>query len=287
MSQIELGEEASPAPIAETDLAEEQAEGANPAIGGATIRQRLHSTYQSIAPSRSTVIDPSRRTCGDTANRAHVRRVGGRYLAQLAFTTIPLILVDLVLLATAIVVARGLLRYINIGTGIDVSAFLTPIAVGFVLIAVELGLYPGIRLGPVEEFRRLAVSATLIFGLWTAGVVLLTGGLQSQVADEAASSEETEPLGIKSPPPTQEIIREGPLVQEQLAADTATQIRPNKPVFLSLAYVLSLTNLWVFVAPRGDYWRSVRGGGFPRWCAVTTPWPPRSTGGSAPTSAWA
>ena len=43
-------------------------------------------------------------------------------------------------MATAIVVARGLLRYINIGTGIDVSAFLTPIAVGFVLIAVELGL---------------------------------------------------------------------------------------------------------------------------------------------------
>jgi Undecaprenyl-phosphate galactose phosphotransferase WbaP len=115
------------------------------------------------------------------ASQAHARRIGARYLLQLGLTTIPLILADLVLLTAAIVVARAFVRYIGIGTGVDVSASLLPIVVGFVLIAVELGLYPGIRLGPVEEFRRLAVSATLIFGMWTAGVILLTGGLQQQL----------------------------------------------------------------------------------------------------------
>ena len=88
------------------------------------------------------------------------RRVGARYLVQLALTTMPLILVDLALLTIAISSPAGSCVYIGIGTGIDISASFLPIAMGFVLMAVELGLYPGIRLGPVEEFRRLAVSDT-------------------------------------------------------------------------------------------------------------------------------
>ena len=197
MSQIELGEDASPAPT-ETELAENQAGVAVSDSGVIKSRQLLGPTFQSVASARSTFVEPLRGAGNGTASRAHARRVGARYLVQLGLTTIPLILVDLALLTIAILVARGFVRYIGIGTGIDVSASFLPIAVGFVLIAVELGLYPGIRLGPVEEFRRLAVSATLIFGMWTAGVILLTGGLQ------------------------------------------------NQPLFLSLAYVLSLVNLWVF-----------------------------------------
>jgi Undecaprenyl-phosphate galactose phosphotransferase WbaP len=197
MSQIELGEDASPAPT-ETELTENQTGVAVSDSGVIKSRQLLGPTFQSVASSRSTFVEPLRSNGNGTASRAHARRVGARYLVQLGLTTIPLILVDLALLTIAILVARGFVRYIGIGTGIDVSAFFLPIAVGFVLIAVELGLYPGIRLGPVEEFRRLAVSATLIFGMWTAGVILLTGGLQ------------------------------------------------NQPLFLSLAYVLSLVNLWVF-----------------------------------------
>jgi Undecaprenyl-phosphate galactose phosphotransferase WbaP len=196
MSQIELGEDASPVPI-ETELSETQAGVAVSDSGVINSRQLLGPTFQPVASARSTFVEPLRAGNG-TASRAHARRVGARYLVQLGFTTIPLILVDLALLTIAILVARGFVRYVGIGTGIDVSASFLPIAVGFVLIAVELGLYPGIRLGPVEEFRRLAVSATLIFGMWTAGVILLTGGLQDQI------------------------------------------------LFLSLAYVLSLVNLWVF-----------------------------------------
>ena len=179
MSQIELGEDASPAPT-ETELAETQTGVAVSDSGVIKSRQLLGPTFQSVASARSTFVEPLRAAGNGTASRAHARRVGARYLVQLGLTTIPLILVDLALLTIAILVARGFVRYIGIGTGIDVSASFLPIAVGFVLIAVELGLYPGIRLGPVEEFRRLAVSATLIFGMWTAGVILLTGGLQNQ-----------------------------------------------------------------------------------------------------------
>jgi Undecaprenyl-phosphate galactose phosphotransferase WbaP len=198
MSQIELGEDASPAPSIEADPTETQTGVAVSDSGVHKTPQLLGPAFQSVAPAHSAFIEPLGNTNGTTASRAHARRVGARYLVQLCLTTIPLILVDLALLTIAILVARAFVRYIGIGTGIDVSASFLPIAVGFVLIAVELGLYPGIRLGPVEEFRRLAVSATLIFGMWTAGVILLTGGLQNQI------------------------------------------------LFLSLAYVLSLVNLWVF-----------------------------------------
>jgi Undecaprenyl-phosphate galactose phosphotransferase WbaP len=197
MSQIELGVDASPAPT-ETELTESQTGVAVSDSGVMKSRQLLGPAFPSVASTRSAFVEPLRSNGNNTASRAHARRVGARYLVQLGLTTIPLILVDLALLTIAILVARGFVRYIEVGTGIDVSASFLPIAVGFVLIAVELGLYPGIRLGPVEEFRRLAVSATLIFGMWTAGVVLLTGGLQNQL------------------------------------------------LFLSLAYVLSLVNLWVF-----------------------------------------
>jgi Undecaprenyl-phosphate galactose phosphotransferase WbaP len=181
MSQIELGEDASPTPSTETGLAENQTGVAVDDSGVIKSRQLLGPTFQSVAPARSAFIEPLRTNGSSMASQAHARRIGARYLLQLSLTTIPLILADLVLLTAAIVVARAFVRYIGIGTGVDVSASLLPIVVGFVLIAVELGLYPGIRLGPVEEFRRLAVSATLIFGMWTAGVILLTGGLQQQL----------------------------------------------------------------------------------------------------------
>ena len=195
MSQIEIGQEASPATTTDTESTSDGTHGS----GTFPSRQLLRSSFQSTSQPRSTLIAPARKgVSGSEETRAHTRRVGARYLAQLALTSVPLIIVDLVLLTAAILIARGLVRYVGIGTGIDVSAFFLPIATGFLLIAVELGLYPGIRLSPVEEFRRLAVSATLIFGMWTLAVVLLAGGLQ------------------------------------------------NQPVFLSLAFVLSLVNLWVF-----------------------------------------
>ena len=63
---------------------------------------------------------------------------------------------------------------LGLAVGVDVSACLLPIATGFVLINTELGLYPGVRLSPVEEFRRLVVSATCTMIVWAVGVAVLT-----------------------------------------------------------------------------------------------------------------
>jgi Undecaprenyl-phosphate galactose phosphotransferase WbaP len=196
MSPIELGKEAPSAQSDPLERSEDQAEAAD--LDASASRARHVPAFQSTGPHRTTLIEPVRRSVSGETTRAHVRRVGARYLWQLSLTTIPLILIDVALLTLAIGASWVAVRYVGIGTGIDTSDFYIPIVIGFIFIGIELGLYPGIRLGPVEEFRRLAVSATLIFGMWTVGVILLTGGLR------------------------------------------------NQPVFLSLAYVLSLMNLWVF-----------------------------------------
>jgi Undecaprenyl-phosphate galactose phosphotransferase WbaP len=75
------------------------------------------------------------------------------------------------------VAVRFLSMQLGIQVGIDVSACLLPIATGFVLLNFELGLYPGVKLSPAEELRRLTVSVTCMFVVWTLGVYMLTGGL--------------------------------------------------------------------------------------------------------------
>ena len=66
----------------------------------------------------------------------------------------------------------------NLRDGIDVSSYLLPIAAGFVLLNFAFGLYPGVRLSPVEELRRLVVSVTCMFIVWGIIVVtVLTGAL--------------------------------------------------------------------------------------------------------------
>ena len=113
-------------------------------------------------------------------SQVETRRVGIRYLAQQICTSGPLIALDLALLLAVITIARYVLIYAGIKTGLDLSSCFWPIATGFLLISAELGLYPGIRLGPVEEFRRLSMAVTSIFAVWVVGMLLMTDGLSWQ-----------------------------------------------------------------------------------------------------------
>jgi hypothetical protein len=110
-------------------------------------------------------------------NRAESRRVGFRYLLQQILTSGPLLAIDLALLMAAITIAKFAVAWVGFKTGLDLSACFVPIAVGFVLISAELGLYPGIRLSPVEEFRRLSMAATSIFAVWVMSLMMITDGL--------------------------------------------------------------------------------------------------------------
>jgi len=109
--------------------------------------------------------------------RAFSRRVGFHYSLQVMANSLPLLIADLFTITATIAACRIISKALGIDVGIDVSASLLPIAVGFMLLNFELGLYPGVKLSPVEELRRLAMSVTCIFVMWTLGVYMLSGGL--------------------------------------------------------------------------------------------------------------
>ena len=83
-------------------------------------------------------------------------------------------------MTATIAACRILFFRLGISVGIDVSNCLLPIATGFVLLNFELGLYPGVKLSPVEELRRLSVSVTCMFVVWAVGVAVLTGSIGIQ-----------------------------------------------------------------------------------------------------------
>ncbi|MCI0334404.1 MAG: undecaprenyl-phosphate galactose phosphotransferase WbaP [Planctomycetes bacterium] len=112
--------------------------------------------------------------------RTFTRKVGAGYVFQAFLNSAPLVLIDLLVLTATISACRFLFRELDLKVGIDVSSYLIPIATGFLLLNFELGLYPGVRLSPVEELRRLVVSVTCMFTVWAISVMVLRGALTVQ-----------------------------------------------------------------------------------------------------------
>ena len=138
----------------------------------------MRSSMQGVTRTSSLILNPAiGKTGDDIATGAESRRVGWRYLAQQLLTSGPLIVVDLLLLLAVIAVARQTLFFFGAKVGLNLSDCFLPIATGFLLISAELGLYPGIRLSPVEEFRRLAMAVTSIFAVWVVGMLMMSDGL--------------------------------------------------------------------------------------------------------------
>lgn len=108
------------------------------------------------------------------------RHVGFEYLCQQLLTSGPLVFADLALLVIVFAVARYSIRFLGGTVGLDLTACFLPIATGFLLISAELGLYPGIRLSPVEEFRRMSMAITSIFAVWVMGMLIASDGLSLQ-----------------------------------------------------------------------------------------------------------
>jgi Undecaprenyl-phosphate galactose phosphotransferase WbaP len=144
--------------------------------GGAVGQGVFQSRKRFVPTAESTMQDAKRDYAA--GYRPFSRRVGFRYSMQVLFNSLPLLLVDVFALTATIVAVRFLFLHFNLRDGIDVSSYLVPIAAGFVLLNFEFGLYPGVRLSPVEELRRLVVSVTCMFVVWGIIVVtVLTGAL--------------------------------------------------------------------------------------------------------------
>jgi Undecaprenyl-phosphate galactose phosphotransferase WbaP len=115
------------------------------------------------------------------AHRPFSRKIGLRYSIQVLVNSLPLLIADFMALTAAIVVCRTVFIYFDWLIWLDLSAYLVPIASGFLLLNIEFGLYPGVRLSPVEELRRLVVSATCMFIVWAMSVAMIRGDLARNV----------------------------------------------------------------------------------------------------------
>ncbi len=83
------------------------------------------------------------------------------YIGQLLRTCLPLAIVDIavVCLAGCLCMLAGLDWVIN---DLTVSRWIIPTLLGYLLVNTVMGLYPGVRLGVVDELRRLSLSLTII-----------------------------------------------------------------------------------------------------------------------------
>ena len=174
MSSIEL---TNPSETSEDNSTAATAEESRQASATALLDQStVCPVFRGVMKSESLLMEPVVDPSGSGGYVTNIgRHVGFQYLTQLGLTSIPLIVTDLALLAAVVAVARQLFHLFGGALGLNLSANLFPIAAGFLLIGAEMGLYPGIRLGPVDEFRRLSMAITSIFGVWMVGVAILTG----------------------------------------------------------------------------------------------------------------
>lgn len=181
MSQLDLGDAAAEAQNDSEASAEfsEGPPGSAPMAVMTPLRAMRPSLQGVTRTSLRLTMSAADISPDDIAAGKEGRRVGFRYFAQQLLTSGPLIVVDLLLLLAVIAVSRQVLIYAGAKTGLDLSTCFLPIASGFLLISAELGLYPGIRLSPVEEFRRLSMAVTSIFAVWVVSM-WMTDGLSSE-----------------------------------------------------------------------------------------------------------
>ncbi|MBX3426433.1 MAG: undecaprenyl-phosphate galactose phosphotransferase WbaP [Pirellulales bacterium] len=93
------------------------------------------------------------------------RNDGSReYLRQVVLTSLPLLAADLLLLAFAISMCGLMgLQWLNpADPSSQLIVWYPAVATSFILINCVLGLYPGTRLGAVDEIRRLVTSLTMV-----------------------------------------------------------------------------------------------------------------------------
>jgi Undecaprenyl-phosphate galactose phosphotransferase WbaP len=130
----------------------------------------------------STALDESGEQVLPLNQRAFSRQVGFRYSLQVILNSLPLLIADIVAITATIGICRIIFYKLGfVSVGMDVSECLMPVATGFVLLNFELDLYPGARLSPVEELRRLIVSVTCMFVVWGIGVAVSRGFVAAQL----------------------------------------------------------------------------------------------------------
>ena len=94
------------------------------------------------------------------------------YLRQLLLTSLPLAITDLVVLLLTVTACHVVgLQWLNPEDATSLaSVWLPPVAMALLLVNAANGLYPGIRLGTVDEMRRLWLSITIVALITASGM---------------------------------------------------------------------------------------------------------------------
>jgi Undecaprenyl-phosphate galactose phosphotransferase WbaP len=145
-------------------------------LGATAVSQGVFPSDMQLGPVTEDAQDDSRQAAS-AAHRPFSRKIGLRYTIHVLLNSLPLLTVDFIALTAAVAVCRTVFLYFSLDIWMDLSAYLIPIASGFLLLNIELGLYPGVRLSPVEELRRLIVSVTCMFVVWAVSVAMIKGDL--------------------------------------------------------------------------------------------------------------
>lgn len=99
------------------------------------------------------------------ANRASRGGATRRYFVQVVLTSLPLIAADIVALATAACCVAAAASWLAEGPDVSLLQVVPPLAVALVLVNGLVGLYPGVGLNPVVEFRQTCVALSLLCGV--------------------------------------------------------------------------------------------------------------------------
>jgi Undecaprenyl-phosphate galactose phosphotransferase WbaP len=143
---------------------------------GAAVGQGLFHSRKRFVPGPESATEGSTRDIA-AGYRAFSRRVGLRYSWQTTLNSLPLLLTDIFTLTATIAAVRFVYISLRLNIPLDISHSFFPLAVGFLLLNFSLGLYPGVRLSPAEELRRLVVSVTCMFLVWILGLAVLADNL--------------------------------------------------------------------------------------------------------------
>jgi Undecaprenyl-phosphate galactose phosphotransferase WbaP len=74
------------------------------------------------------------------------------------------------MLATATYLSASVVGFYVEGFLISLPAFFVPLIVGFLFVNTVVGLYPGVGLHPIVEFRQTCLASTLLFGVFGAAL---------------------------------------------------------------------------------------------------------------------
>ena len=106
---------------------------------------------------------------GVWAKKLATKRLGSagqNYLSQVLLTSLPLIVADVLMLATAMCLSATVVGLFVEGFLVSFSSFFLPMIVGLLFVHTMLGLYPGVGMHPIVEFRQTCIGTTLLFGVF-------------------------------------------------------------------------------------------------------------------------